>query len=254
MELRWILLLIGLVVLVAVYFYSTANRRSRGLLDREDDPDPLPESLDLRADEQEVSVSELQDELINLDALLREEAAEQSQSAAGDDGSPEPAGGHTPQVVPPQAGEEEMFVVLHVAAPSRDARLSGPEVLAALEACGLEHGALGIFHRRQEIGGSPRILFSVANMVKPGTLDPESLAAGEEIPGLSLFMRLPAFVPGEELYRSLLACTHELAQRLGGRILDEYRSALTQSAMEKMLEDIRLFELKRTKRREGSKR
>ncbi|HHJ12239.1 MAG TPA: hypothetical protein ENK00_03575 [Chromatiales bacterium] len=250
MELRWILLLIGLVVLVAVYFHSTANRRTRGLLDREDDPDPLPKSLDLRADEQEVSVSELQDELINLDALLREEAAEQS----GDGEGVAKVADTSAQVVPPQAGEEEMFVVLHVAAPSRDARLSGPEVLAALEACGLEHGALGIFHRRQEIGGSPRILFSVANMVKPGTLDPESLAAGEEIPGLSLFMRLPAFVPGEELYRSLLACTHELAQRLGGRILDEYRSALTQSAMEKMLEDIRLFELKRTKRREGSKR
>jgi len=228
-ELRWILLLIGLVVLMAVYFYSTANRRSRGLLDREDDPDPVPESLQLRADEQEVSVSDLQDELINLDALLREEAAEQS--AATDAQAVHKEATSAAQLVPPQAGEEELFVVLHVAAPSREARFPGPEVLAALQACGLEHGALGIF--------------------KPGTLDPQLLAAGEEIPGLSLFMRLPAFMPGEALYRSLLACTHELSQQLGGRILDEYRSALTQSAMEKILEDIRLFELKRRKRAEG---
>jgi len=249
-ELRWILLLLGLVVIAAVYLYSTANRRSRGLLDHEDDP-ALDEPLELRTDEEEVSVSELQDELINLDALLREEATEQR----GSEASPHaPAEAQSAPTVPPQATDEEMFVVLHVAAPSREQRLPGPEVLAALEACGLEHGPLGIFHRTRALGGSPRILFSVANMVKPGTLDPGSLAAGEEIPGLSLFMRLPAFIPGEELYRNLLECTHQLAQQLGGRVLDENRSALTQSAMEKILEDIRLFELRRQKAGGGKRR
>lgn len=248
--LRWILLVLGAVVVAGIYLYTTHQRQQRGMR-RQNEDEPEIGGIALKAEKHEVSVREFQDELISLDALLKddiEEAAEAEPAAKPVETKPhktrnkkKPAAKQTEAAKP--APEAEMFVILHVAAKLPDL-FPGEAVLKALNECQLEFGELGIFHRHRELGGRDRILYSVASMVKPGTLNPEELVAGLEVPGLSLFMRLPSAIPGAELYHDLLDCTHRLADRLNGRILDENRSVLTQQAMEKVLEDIRLFELK----------
>jgi cell division protein ZipA len=238
-------------VVAAIYLYTTQQRQHRGLRRQKGaEPDIEIEGIELKAEKHDVHVHEIHDELMNLDAMLRDEAETKEQ--------PEPEAEpetelNRPKEKKPRASkkqpaakktpEAEMFVILHVAS-KMPALFQGKSVLKALNESGLEFGELGIFHRHRELGGKNRILYSVASMVKPGTLVPETLEGGLELPGLSLFMRLPALIPGEELYRDLLDCTQELARSLDGRILDENRSVLTQQAMEKVLEDIRLFELK----------
>lgn len=251
--LRWILLLLGAVVVAGIYLYTTQQRHHRGLRRQKGaEPEIEIEGIELKAEKQDIHVHEMQDELMNLDALLKDEADLKESPEQEAEAEPEqeatrskerkPRAAKKPPAKKP-AVDAEMFVILHVAAKMPDL-FPGQAVLNALNESGLVFGELGIFHRHIELGGQDRILFSVASMVKPGTLVPADLEAGLEIPGLSLFMRLPSSIPGEELYRDLLDCTEQLARTLDGKILDENRSVLTQQAMQKVLEDIRLFELK----------
>jgi len=246
--LRWILLLLGVAVVVGIYLYATHQRQQRDMHRQNQDDEPEIEGIAIKVENHEVSVHEFRDELSGLDAMLKDEieetgetvsepAAKQAKSKA----KKKPEKKKAPAAK--QAPDAEIFVIMHVAAKLPDL-FPGEAVLTALNDCNLEFGELGIFHRHQEVGGRDRILYSVASMVKPGTLNPEELVAGLEVPGLSLFMRLPSSTPGAELYQDLLDCTQRLADSLGGRILDEHRSVLTHQAMEQVLEDIRLFELK----------
>jgi len=247
--LRWILLILGAVVVAGIYLYTTQQRHHRGLR-RHKEAEPEIGGIELKAEKHDVHVHEMQDELMNLDALLQDEreikAPAEPQEVAEKEAVKEKK--KKPKATQKaEAGKKspdaEMFVILHVAAKIPQL-FQGQALLNALNDCDLEFGELGIFHRHREVGGQDRILFSVASMVKPGTLVSAELEAGLEIPGISLFMRLPSSIPGEELYRDLLDCTEQLARNLDGKILDEHRSVLTQQAMQKVLEDIRLFELR----------
>jgi cell division protein ZipA len=117
-----------------------------------------------------------------------------------------------------------LLIVVHIGAPQGE-RFDGAAVLEALQGEGLVFGAMDIFHRMAEDGGE-ETLFSVANAVKPGTLVPHELP-GLSTPGLSLFLRLPA--PGEPMavFEDLMSCAQGLADRLGGQLQDETRSAMT---------------------------
>jgi cell division protein ZipA len=245
--LRWILLLLGVAVVVGIYLYTAHQRQQRGI-HRQNDDEPELEGIAIKVENQEVSVQDIRDELSSLDTLLKDEVKETAESEPEPEAKPartraKKKPDKKKALAAKQAPDAEMFVILHVAAKLPDL-FPGEAVLTALNDCGLEFGELGIFHRHHELGGRDRILYSVSSMVKPGTLNPEELVAGLEVPGLSLFMRLPSSIPGAELYQDLLDCTQRLADSLGGRILDEHRSVLTHQAMEKVLEDIRLFELK----------
>lgn len=242
--LRWILLILGVVVVIAIYLYTSQQKSRQGM--RRHDDEPELDGISLKAHNDEPATHELQDELINLDALLRDEIEEQGEKAPAQEKPKKntPAKNNKKKSkTKPSKPQPEMFVVLHVASRLPDT-FRGSDVLRALRDSGLEYGEMHIFHRHKDIGGKQRALYSAANMVKPGTLIPEELTDDVQMPGISLFMRLPSLIPGDEAYSDMLHCTHRLAELLDGRILDETRSVLTQQAMEKIMEDIRLFELK----------
>jgi cell division protein ZipA len=237
--LRWIILLLGVAVVIAIYFYTAQQKRSPR---RDQDEEPDIESITLHVGREEHEPEEYQEELVNLDAMLREE---QAAHAAHE---PDQSAEAQVEEVPTQQQQiyetgEEMFVILHVTSRLPE-RFRGSEVLNALETCSLAFGPMGIFHRQREIDGQLRTLFSVANMVKPGTLIPDQLTEDSELPGVSMFMRLPSAVDGTDLLREMLECAHCLSETLGGRVLDETRSTLTQQLMHKIMEDVQQFEFK----------
>lgn len=238
--LRWIILLLGIVVVIAIYFY-TAQQKRTPRRDQDDEPDIENISMHVGRDEHEPEA--YQEELVNLDAMLREEqTAHESEQPA--EGQAEDAPFQQQQA--PEPGEE-MFVILHVTSRLPE-RFRGSDVLNALEACSLTFGPMGIFHRQREIDGQLRTLFSVANMVKPGTLIPDQLAEDPELPGVSMFMRLPSAIAGTDLLKEMLECAHCLSETLGGSVLDETRSTLTQQLMHKIMEDVQQFEFKQKTR------
>ena len=117
-------------------------------------------------------------------------------------------------------------------------RFAGGELQAALEALGLRHGDMGIFHYR-ETGKPARSVaeFSVANVLRPGAFERDSMA-DMSTPGVAMFVQLPGPEDPAAAFEGMLRTARELADRLDGVACDETRSALTGQAINHMRESI----------------
>lgn len=142
-----------------------------------------------------------------------------------------------PREAPPAEMPEEVFA-LHVMAP-RDAPFAGPDLLVAFEAAGLRWGEMAIYHHPGR-DGSGR-LYSLANMVKPGTFDPRHMGDFTS-PGLALFMGLPGPAEPMAAFDAMLAGARGLAVRLGGEVRDDRRNVLTQQTIQSYRDRIAEFE------------
>ena len=109
---------------------------------------------------------------------------------------------------------------------------SGKSVKKTLESLDLHFGDLQIFHRSLP-GLRKQTLFSVANILDPGTLNPDSFAT-MQTPGLLVFARLPGPVNGLTLFDDLLDVAQKMTDKLDGTLCDESRDVLSQSAIEAM--------------------
>ncbi|MGF1545697.1 MAG: cell division protein ZipA C-terminal FtsZ-binding domain-containing protein [Thiotrichales bacterium] len=131
----------------------------------------------------------------------------------------------------PTASQPERLpelIILNVVAP-RDQPFAGKAVLKALHVHGLKHGDMRIFHRFSKDNNTQPV-FSVSNMVKPGTLIPEDLVTAE-IPGLTLFLQLPGVIDPVHAYDELVHCAQHLASVLGGKIKDSHLHDLQAEAL-----------------------
>ena len=133
----------------------------------------------------------------------------------------------------------EKVIVLHVHA-GEGMCFTAPAMREALERTGLRHGAHGIFHRHVNTADGPLPVFSVASMVKPGTLDPTDPST-LETPGLALFMQLPGPVDGPSGFEQMLETARRLADQLDGQLLDGSRCDLTNQAVEHIREELREY-------------
>lgn len=134
-------------------------------------------------------------------------------------------------------GEPKDVLVLHVVA--NDGKgLSGAELLPCLLSLNFKFGDMDIFHRHEDNAGNGKILFSLANMVKPGIFDLDNM---EQFitEGVVLFMTLPCH--GDELmnFSILLNSAQEIAEDLGCRLLDGGRADWSESTKQIYLQRIR---------------
>lgn len=123
----------------------------------------------------------------------------------------------------------------------------GHEVKKLLEACGLDHGHMSIFHRHEEDDLLSPIQFSVANAIEPGYFDPETL---DEIstPGVSFFMTLPGPKDYSKAFEYMLETAQCFARNLKGELKDENLSVMKPQTIEHCRQRIKEF-----KRQELSK-
>jgi len=163
-----------------------------------------------------------------------------SQTAHADVTGSEQAGGARSTFAgrrPPRVAEDpHRVVVLNVMA-GEDHLFPGWSVRDALGNTGFEYGEWQIFHYYSPKQDDAPPLFSLANMVKPGSFDLEQMD-GMTTAGLSLFM-VPA---GEEddivTFDTMLAKTRQLAEALGGEVRDARRSVLTRQAIGQIREQL----------------
>ncbi|MEM1141659.1 MAG: cell division protein ZipA [Pseudomonadota bacterium] len=136
--------------------------------------------------------------------------------------------------------DDSEVIVLHVLARD-DAGFSGASILEILLACDLRFGDMSFFHRHEQEAGRGPIQFSVANMLKPGVFDIDNMDS-LSTRGLVFFLTLPGPEDMIRAFDYMLETARVVAKNLGGDVLDESRSVLTQQAVEHSKQQIRELE------------
>ena len=124
------------------------------------------------------------------------------------------------------------IVMLHVVAPNGEI-LPPAELRDMFERRGYHHGDMDIYHSLYE----GKTVFSVARMIKPGTFDLDDLATFET-PGLALILQLPGPVAADTAFEVMLSEAFEMAEELGGTVLDGNRSTLGRQTEQHLREGI----------------
>ncbi|WP_198264569.1 cell division protein ZipA [sulfur-oxidizing endosymbiont of Gigantopelta aegis] len=137
---------------------------------------------------------------------------------------------------PVPEGVEELIISHTILA--RGQHFNGEQLFKALESAGLCYGEMDIYHYPGNEEQDSFALFSVANVVEPGTFNPQE-AAALNTPGISMFMRLPTRIPSYEAYEEFIHVAQIIAADLEGELCDETRSQLTQQAISYKKEQIR---------------
>lgn len=151
------------------------------------------------------------------------------------------------QQVSPAAPEPEEVIIINVMA-FKGESFKGNELLDVILKCGLRYGSMDIFHRYSDTKGEGVLLFSMANMVKPGTFDLD-LMDEFETPGVSLFMTLPINADSMQSFELMVTTANTIADALDGELKDEQRSAMTRQTIEHCRQRISDFERKKLFRR-----
>lgn len=146
-----------------------------------------------------------------------------------------------------QPAEPEEVLIINVMA-HKGEMLKGAELLDIILQCGMRYGSMDIFHRHSDAKGEGALLFSMANMVKPGTFDLDAMDEFET-PGVSLFMTLPINADSMQSFELMVDTAHAIAEGLNGELKDEQRSAMTRQTLEHCRQRIRDFERMRLFRR-----
>jgi cell division protein ZipA len=221
-ELQWALLILSAVVVVALV---VASRRGRNAERRAEEPSAGPPGSQL-----DILLREGQFDEFGVGRKRRRggdpEAApapvEAAEAPVAD--APAPA----PKPVPPPQKIVSLLVVQPDGTP-----IAGTRIHEALEEQGLVYGERQIYHRLND----SEAVFSVAGLLKPGTLDPAE-AERFSAPGLSVFMVLPGPVSAEAALRDMVATAKGLATTLGAQVFDSRKKPLDRNALRALADDV----------------
>lgn len=266
--LRIVLLLLGIAVIAGIYVLGTARRRQRNRsyggfspirarrnLDPDFEPEPEPDPID----DEIIAVRVRKVEPLGPLPELRNDAASEpalnqppTTSPAAEDETPRRAssrsrrprgrsrqldfgfgsdtGGAQRAVEVPA---EPALLTLYLR-PQQGESFAGPVIVRNVNAVGMRHGELGIFHH---FGAgdlrTEKPLFSLANMFEPGDFDLQRIEAFQT-QGLVMFLNLPAALDGAVAFELFLNTAQRLAEGLQAELLGDPRQVLAPGAIEQM--------------------
>ncbi|WP_165310595.1 cell division protein ZipA [Vibrio ziniensis] len=119
----------------------------------------------------------------------------------------------------------------------------GTKLFDSMQQNGLLYGEMDIFHRHADMSGTGKVLFSVANMMQPGTLkhdDPAEFTTK----GISFFMTLPCYGDPAQNFKLMLKTAQQIADDLSGNVLDDSRNMMTPDRLDAYRKQIQDFKMK----------
>lgn len=139
--------------------------------------------------------------------------------------------------------EFDKIVTLYLAARAGQS-LHGPDIVVAAERAGLVYGHMGVFHRLVEGHPERGPVFSVANIMKPGSFD---MANIQELrtPAIAFFLTLPASTPALDAWDTMLPTAQRMAELLDGVVLDEQRNAIGRQRIAHIRDELRAYDRQR---------
>ncbi len=120
----------------------------------------------------------------------------------------------------------------------------GPDIVVAAEKAGLTFGHMNVFHRLIDRHPEQGPVFSVANIMKPGSFDMAQIQS-LETPALAFFLTLPAPVNALEAWDMMLPTAQRIAELLDGVVLDEERNALGRQRIQHIRDELRAYDRQR---------
>jgi cell division protein ZipA len=181
-DLRWVLLGLGALVVVAVYLWS------KGFLSRR--------ILPKRAPRAEPTIGVVP-------------------PATATPASVDPAAVVAKK---PARGAPDRIITVRLI--PRGEELTANRTVDALRSAGLQHGRYGIFHRNLNGSPSGEPSFSVASLTEPGTFDLDNLA-DHTVAGLSFFIVLPTAGDPVACFDSMVETARAMAVELESDLHDE---------------------------------
>ncbi len=136
---------------------------------------------------------------------------------------------------------DDVFIVNVMAQSGR--YLKGPALMASLNKIGMRYGDMDIFHRHLDNSGSGPIIFSLANMVNPGTFDLDNIEQ-LETRGVSIFMTVPCKGEPTKNFALMYKAASTLAKELDAIMLDDQRNPLTKQTVNHYEQRVREYERK----------
>jgi len=275
-ELRWILLVAGLLLIAGIYLWGVRSRARAAAPEHERSTrvEPartvavVPEPADDAPGDGEpatdatdaVGVVATEDRRAEpaprpeRGGLRREPRFEPRFEAGRDDELESPTVRIEPRVAvaaddrhaapaPAQAPSPERkpgpqkIVAVRVVAPT-GSQFAGEQLLDALTVDGFTFGRYRIFHRLDDTG---RPMVSLASLKEPGTFDPEAMP-GAQFRGIALFTVMPGPLPGLRAFDELIVTARALAATLGGELQDERGAPLSLGRLGHLREEVAEFE------------
>lgn len=222
LELRWILLGLGLLVVLGVFLGGLIKSRSRPSETPRSEPVVWPEEPGTSVpasgpvQPQEGFAAGFEEGGDSPEAVV-----DDTRSGSDDGEQRDEPQSDEPQLAPGTAdpvAETERVVSLRLI-PGEGERLDAERTVRALREAGLRHGPYDIFHYCED-RKVPESGFSVANLVEPGSFDLSNIP-GTSLPGITFFMVLPGSRDPVERFDNMIGIARDLCQSLDARLLDE---------------------------------
>lgn len=214
---------VGIVIIVAIYFFGRQFRHKKKRQDNDDFDDDLPEFNAKNWDDFDEGVGPVR-------------VVSGNGSASADPAEDESA-------------EQQSDIIMLYILPKLDGVFQGSQINSSVQAMGLKFGDMNIYHYSKPIEHADeadvsaerpsRMVFSLANMHEPGFFDPETI---HEITstGLIVFMQInpSAGVDALDDLTEMLQRSYQVAGLIDGRLCNHKQQPLTEQDAERYRQQV----------------
>lgn len=213
-ELRLFILFIGAIVLGLIYYFGTRKKPKDDDLDYSQEEPYLNTNNNHETREPKINELPRKESSISVDEAHKMHEQERKE----------------------QSTSKDKIITLFLHAKDGQ-QFDWHLIQKAAEQVGLEFGADSLYYRFSGTGENKKLVFMVANMLKPGIFQPDMRTTG-----LVLIMTLPGVMPALDMWDSMFPVGERIAEILGGKLTDENHNIFSRQRIASMREEMREFD------------